>query len=690
VTLRRPLRRAFEGLDGFCARSFPPAWNPMTQLGALGWLFFWIVAASGLYLYIFFDTGVVNTYQSVERITHDQPWTGGVMRSLHRYASDALVIVAVVHLLREWATDRMRGNHWFAWVTGVVLLLFTYVCGITGYWLVWDELAQYVAQATSEWLDFLPIFGEPVSRNFMDPASLSDRFFTLMVLIHIAAPLLMLLFMWVHISRHAAAKINPARGLCIAVTTSLVALSLLQPALSHGPADLGRVPAVLSLDWFYLAPYPLMQLWGSGAVWGLLLTGGLLLVLLPWLPPRRTPPAAMVSLPNCNGCARCYNDCPFGAISLVARSDALPYEQQASVDPARCMSCGICVGACPTATPLRTAGEFVAGIELPQLALDDLRQRVREAASTLRGPARVMLFGCGHGAPPASLAGDGVAVFELPCVGMLPPPFIDFILNRDLADGVMLAGCTPGDCHHRLGDRWTEARIAGERDPWLRPRVARERVAVSWAGSGEGGWRASDLAAFRESLAGLPPRARGTNRDHAPATRLPRPRWTAPVRWAGQGVVLGTLAVATGAFASWPQWRQLAPDEAVLRLSFSHAARPKVECKALTIDELAELKPNMRRQVDCPRERWPVIVELERDGRLLYRGSHEPAGLWSDGPSTVFQGFKVPAGDQTLTVRLRDSGRREGFDFERTARVSLEPGQNLVVQFRTGEGFIIQ
>jgi hypothetical protein len=154
--------------------------------------------------------------------------------------------------------------------------------------------------------------------------------------------------------------------------------------------------------------------------------------------------------------------------------------------------------------------------------------------------------------------------------------------------------------------------------------------------------------------------------------------------------VLGTLAVATGALASWPQWRQLQADEAVLRLAISHAAHRKVECKPLTMDELARLKPNMRRQVDCPRARWPVVVELERDGRLLYRGSHEPAGLWNDGPSTVFERFRVPAGEQTLAVRLRDSGREQGFDHERSERVNLEPGQSLVVQFRTGEGFTVQ
>ena len=47
---------------------------------------------------------------------------GGIMRSFHRYASDALVLVAMLHLLREYLLDRMRGARWLAWFTGVPLL----------------------------------------------------------------------------------------------------------------------------------------------------------------------------------------------------------------------------------------------------------------------------------------------------------------------------------------------------------------------------------------------------------------------------------------------------------------------------------------------------------------------------------------------------------------------------------------
>lgn len=689
MTPRRLLRRAFGAAEALSARCFPRGWDPMLQLGALGWFFYWIVAVSGLYLYIFFDTGVTQAYDSLQAITHAQPWAGGIMRSLHRYASDALVVVVLVHLLREYALDRMRGRQWFAWISGVPLLGFVYICGITGYWLVWDVLAQYVAVTTGELLDVLPFFGEPISRNFVNEAALSSRFFSLMSFIHIAAPLLMLLAMWIHIHRHANAAINPSRGLGAVVLASLLVLSIALPAVSQPRADLDTVPATVGMDWFYLPFYPLVQAWGSASVWQLLLGLLLLLVLLPWLPPRKEPPVARVSLPDCNGCGRCVADCPFTAVALAPRSDGLAYDFEAVVNPGRCVSCGLCVGACPTATPFRSKPDFVAGIELPGQPLAALRAQLQEACAPLTGSDRLVVVACEHGEP-VDGALPNAALIRMPCVGMLPPPFIDYVLSRGLGDGIVLAGCAEGGCFHRFGDRWTMQRVAGQRDPWLRERVPRDRVALSWAARGETRQRRSHIAAFRERLASLPPMQRGSKAAAGPGWLGAAARWPRPVMVMGMTVLLGLLATGTGVLATQPAWRQLAPGEAMVRLSVRHAAATKVECKALTPEELATLKPNMRRQVGCPRERWPLHVELDRDGERLYAGTHPPSGLWNDGASTVFRSFKVPAGRQSLTVRMRASGRETGFDSERTFDVDLAAGQNLVIEFHSDQGFVAQ
>ena len=58
--LKRTMRTAFDGAENLLSRIFPPAWNPFLNLGALGFFFYWIVTASGIYVYIFFDTGITH------------------------------------------------------------------------------------------------------------------------------------------------------------------------------------------------------------------------------------------------------------------------------------------------------------------------------------------------------------------------------------------------------------------------------------------------------------------------------------------------------------------------------------------------------------------------------------------------------------------------------------------------------
>jgi len=496
---KRLARAAFERVESVFDAIFTPQWNPFYQLGALAWFYYWIVAVSGIYLYVFFDSGVTQAYESVERITYAQWYAGGIMRSLHRYASDALVLVMMLHLVREYVMDRLHGPRWFAWVVGVPMIWLVFAAGISGYWVVWDKLAQYVALATSQWLDALPLFGEPIARNFIHDSTLSGRFFTLMVFIHIAVPLMLLFVMWIHIHRYARPKVNPPKGLAIGTLAALLALSIVWPAVSQGPAKLDTVPAQIGLDWFYLFLYPLLDDYSGIALWSMLGAVTLLLLALPWLPSKRPVPA-VVSLENCNGCGRCAVDCPYGAVRMAGRSDATAYTQEAVVDPALCIACGICVGACPTATPFRRRSALVAGIELPEHPLAELRELVLDRCRDLSGDDRVIVFGCGKGPDLNALGGESVAVVQIPCVGMLPPPFVDFLITRRHADGVFFTGCRAGDCFERLGARWTEERVAGERDPQLRRRVPRERIAMFWAGIDRGAELAQALSRFRTRL----------------------------------------------------------------------------------------------------------------------------------------------------------------------------------------------
>jgi len=505
--VRRAMQRSLQRIEGTFDLAFGPRANPWRHLGALSFFLFWIVAVTGIYVYAAFNTSVAGAYTSVEEISRNALPLSGLARSLHRYASDAFVVVVLLHLGREWVGGHARGFRWFSWLTGVPLLWLLYASGIGGYWLVWDRLAQFSLIATAEWLDWLPLFGEPLVRNFIAGESVSDRFFSLLIFLHIGIPLALLLGMWVHIQRISRPRTNPPRVLALGLLAALVALALAKPAASGAPADLSLAPAVLDLDWLYVGVHPLLYATSAGILWAL--AGGvtLLLALLPWLPPQQRAPAARVDLANCNGCGRCFADCPYAAVTLQPRTDGKPLPQQAVVDPDLCATCGICAGACPSSTPFRSAGEFISGIDMPQRPVRALRAELERAIGALRGRVKVIVFGCECAADAAALATPEIAVVSLLCTAMLPPSFVEYALRAGV-DGVLVTGCREGDCQYRLGNRWAEERLATRREPHLRAVMPNQRVRLAWAGPDDAESLAAELERFRHALDVLPPSAR--------------------------------------------------------------------------------------------------------------------------------------------------------------------------------------
>lgn len=412
--------------------------EPLRHLGALGYWLFWLLAASGIYLYIRFDTSLTGAYDSIGRL---EWWFGGVLRSVHRYAADAFVVVVAAHILRELLTGRFRGFRAFSWISGVPLVWLLYASGIVGTWLVWDTRAQFSFIATLEWTHVPAASAEQAF----------DRLFSFFVFLHIGLPLALLAGMWIHVQRLARPATVPPRLQAWAMTLSLVLIALMKPVASAARWDPRAVPQALELDWFMVFAHPLMYATSPAALWTLVvgLTG--LLTVLPHLSKKPKLVAARVDPANCNGCGRCVADCPYEAIELK--------DGKALVLAERCAGCGICAGACPSSTPFRSARELVSGIDLPDLTVHDLRRRLRAAL-----PASEVVFRCEH------KHGPGIAVR---CVAMLPPSFVEYAL-RNGARSVRAVGCE-AECAYRLGLALADERFSRRRDPKLRPTVIAKR-----------------------------------------------------------------------------------------------------------------------------------------------------------------------------------------------------------------------
>ena len=513
-TVLSAFRIADERLTGAFDYAFRPADNPWRHLGALAFLCLVISVASGIIAYTLYNISVSGAYDSGLRLQNDPLLLGRLLRGLHRYAADAFMLLSVLHLVREAMRGHFRGVRWFSWLTGIPLLWMLWIAGITGLWLLWDARALFSLTATAEWLQALPLSADLLARNFLTPGALNDRFISLIVFIHIGMPLLLLAALWVHVQRVSLPRMWPPRALTAGSLVMLSVLALSLPAQSLGPVNTCRVAARLSLDWFYLFPHPLVDWLSASSVWLLAVLLTATLAILPWIrspgsAARLLSRAARVDPANCNGCSRCAADCPFGAVVMIARTDDRHHPRQASVIDDLCAACGICVGACPSSTPFRRSEDIVSGIEMPDAPIAVLRRELQQKLGRLSGSEKIVVFACRSAANFASLADASTAVIPLECAAMLPPSFFDYA-TRMGATGAVIAGCREADCEYRLGDQWVRQRVAGVREPRVRPATRRDCIAVVWCGREIDGVRAA-IATLRMGVRANPVNTITTN-----------------------------------------------------------------------------------------------------------------------------------------------------------------------------------
>lgn len=473
--------------------------NPFYYLGAISVFFLWTILVTGIYLFLFYDISARGAYASVQALTVNQWYLGGVMRSLHRYASDGLVIATILHAARTFFLDRYK--HWrrVAWVSGVFILWICIAAGIFGYWMVWDERARLIATFSAHMLENIPIFGIPLSLNFARVENLTDQLFYIVLFIHFSSVFFLFILIMIHILKITKAVINPPRTVAYGLIIALFVLAALKPAGSAPSAEMKILAASVPFDWFYMFIFPLLKFMKAHELWFFILGATAVFAAVPWLTRSKRKPAAEVKLENCTGCELCMEDCPYQAIVMRKRTDGAAYPLEAVVIPKRCASCGLCAGACD-----------YSAINLPDITEESVKNEIKRVASGMKaskdGP-NVFVFACANGAwldGKTDLGGrigaaDWARGVALPCIGMLQPSMISLAVEKG-ADGVFIGSCKQADCHFRRGAEWHTGRLSGFRPPVLKRSVDRSLVRTVYLSSVEKREFHEALNAFRGSL----------------------------------------------------------------------------------------------------------------------------------------------------------------------------------------------
>ena len=328
----------FEGLINRFAKS---DFNPFYHLGTLTIFMLLVLIATGIYLTVIYRPGLDVAYATVEKI--DSNWFGSLMRSVHRYASDAMILLIILHFIKMLFSDRYWGSRWLAWTSGWIMLTVTWLTGTMGYWLIWDERAQWMTEYMMQFLagtsGLTYVAPDLASRTFSN--------FVIILFLHVFLPLITFLAIYIHGLRLSRARWWSPRWVGVQAIIGLVVLSLIKPVASAAPADLSTLIRSVPMDYLYLGFLPMIEVWGNVITWGLTILVCGTFFLLPWLASGRDLGPAVVTDPKCTGCNICYAECPFDAIRMVPRTDDSGYQKLAIINNAQCTACGICVGACP-------------------------------------------------------------------------------------------------------------------------------------------------------------------------------------------------------------------------------------------------------------------------------------------------------------------------------------------------------
>ena len=638
-------------------------YNPLYYSGQLAIILLIILTVTGIYLTLLYRPGSDRAYQSV--VVLGSNWFGSLMRTSHRYASDALIVVVLIHALKMFVSDRFWGSRWFAWVTGWALLALTWSLGVMGYWLVWDKPAQWLTEwAFTGW-------GGPLAYSFFTPSSATATFaiFVIILFLHIFIPPLVGVGVVIHVLRVARAKYWAPRWLWIMIIVALAIVSIALPVANSQPVNFAEVVSSAPIDWLYMGFVPFAEWSGSLLTWTL--TGLLTIILfaLPWLWSGHSDGPAAVIDENCTGCAACARECPYLAIEMRPRDDETPYNSLARVNPDLCTGCGICVGSCPD-----------AAIELDRLPSPVVRQDLQrklaeighqdEAIVTIYMCDRHMALGTvvGQQAPTqppgqisllqadlpprvtlSHLADDAgnlrpVMLAAVPCSGMLHPNWASETLDAGGA-GAIVVGCPAGDCGHREGPFWIQKRL-------VRRRTLRK-----------GNTHFLDLAPGRSAElrqlwlemiepAGAPSAPSRIGKREVTETE---PGLFARWRQLTPGFLLLIVTLLLSLLPTFTVNRPNVADSGV-RILINHSGQLLAAADTLPADIAAQLPPNVDPATILGGERFPVHLRLRVNSEIMLEKQYDAGGLRREGAIFANELVGLPAGAYNVQIELMDDG----------------------------------
>ncbi|HEY6282714.1 MAG TPA: cytochrome b N-terminal domain-containing protein [Nitrososphaerales archaeon] len=232
--------------------------SPLGYLGVLTGIVFLVLGITGGLLMIYYQPtlsgcgSVTCAFASIQRINDGAPF-GWLLRNIHYTASNAMVLLAVLHLYYQYFSGRFKIKNEVLWVTGVVLGIITGVEAFTGYDLLFNQRAGLAIEIGSGLANASPVIGG-ILRLATFGAGFSDFVLRLYAAHVFILPMFMLILVFIHFPRYMVFDL-PVISTVVGGLFLIAAIFPVAVGIPYNPSN----PQLTIPEWYLTGIYALLR-----------------------------------------------------------------------------------------------------------------------------------------------------------------------------------------------------------------------------------------------------------------------------------------------------------------------------------------------------------------------------------------------------------------------------------------------
>jgi ubiquinol-cytochrome c reductase cytochrome b subunit len=139
--------------------------SPLGFLGMLTFVVFIILGITGALLMLWYEPILTRAWDSVHKINDTIPY-GFHIRNIHYHASNAMVMLAILHMYYQFFSGRYKIRNEILWVSGIIIGVLTILEAFTGYDIIFSERAELAISIAASLTNSIPIVGPDMMHAF--------------------------------------------------------------------------------------------------------------------------------------------------------------------------------------------------------------------------------------------------------------------------------------------------------------------------------------------------------------------------------------------------------------------------------------------------------------------------------------------------------------------------------------------